>query len=329
MISAAFIGDARHIGNVYAQNRRQQLENLASFAPEILTLPALTANPANSEPIQVLFSTWGMPHLTARELDLLPNLKAVFYAAGSVRNFARPLLERGITVVSAWGANAIPVAEFTHAQILLATKGYFHNARQYKSPQSRNTAYRGRGNFGATISLLGAGQIGRHLIRLLQPFNLRIKVYDPYLSPGEAEELGVSKVTLEAAFLGTTVVSNHLANVAGTVGLLRAEHFAAMEQYAVFINTGRGATVHEAGLIQVLQSRPDLFALLDVTNPEPPEAGSPLFSMPNVQLTSHIAGSLGDEMVRMADFMIEEFLAFLAGRPLRFAVTEAMLETMA
>ena len=80
---------------------------------------------------------------------------------------------------------------------------------------------------------------------------------------------------------------------------------------------------------QDLRERPDLFALLDVTHPEPPAADSPLWTLPNVRLSSHIAGSIGDEVVRMADFVLDEFEAWQAGRLLRYAVTPQLLETMA
>ena len=83
----------------------------------------------------------------------------------------------------------------------------------------------------------------------------------------------------------------------------------------------------EAGLIEVLKARPDLTALLDVTFPEPPEAGSELYTLPNVRLTTHIAGSLNDEVHRMADYVIGDYLHFAAGEPLEHEVTEEMLMT--
>ncbi len=137
------------------------------------------------------------------------------------------------------------------------------------------------------------------------------------------------KVELDEAFALGDVVSNHVANVPSTVGILRGEHFAAMPPDATFINTGRGATVRHDELLRVLQSRPDLTALLDVTEPEPLPPDSPFWTLPNVQLTSHIAGSIGDEVVRMADTVFAEFDLWRSGRPFNYAITPAMLETMA
>jgi len=102
-----------------------------------------------------------------------------------------------------------------------------------------------------------------------------------------------------------------------------------MPPNATFINTGRGGTVMEDDLVEVLRSRPDLTALLDVTEPEPPRPESPFWSLPNVRVSSHIAGSIGNEVRRLAEIVIEEFQAWESDRPLRYVVTEAMLETMA
>jgi len=259
----------------------------------------------------------------------MPSLRAVYYAGGSVRRFAHRLLERNITVVSAWQANAVPVAEFTLGQILLATKGYFRNSTEYTSPSVCYKAFQGRGNFGECIAILGAGAIGGRVIELLGRFELSAVVFDPFLSEVRAAELGVEKVSLEEAFKRGYVVSNHLANLPETTGMLHSAHFSSMRPDATFLNTGRGATVDEPGMISVLQCRPDITALLDVTFPEPPPEGSPLYALPNVHLTTHIAGSIGDEIVRMADYCIDDFIAAEENGSQRYAVSYSMLETMA
>ena len=102
-----------------------------------------------------------------------------------------------------------------------------------------------------------------------------------------------------------------------------------MPPYATFLNTGRGAQVREEELQDVLAERSDLTAVLDVTYPEPPEEGSRFYSLPNVILTPHIAGSMGDEFHRMSEYMLEEFRLWKNAAPTRYGVTEKMLETMA
>jgi len=327
---AVFLGNQpANIERVYAQGRREQIAELTDLYPEIVSQASLPEHASALSDVEVAFGTWGFPALTDEELELLPSLRAVFYGAGTVQRFAEPFLRRSITVVSAWAANAVPVAEFCLAQILLSTKGYFRNSGECTSPEGWRSALRGPGNFGETVSLIGLGKISSKLIELLRPFALNVLVVSSHLTDEEAESLGVRKVTLEEAFCEGFVVSNHLANRPATQGVLNVTLFESMRPDATFINTGRGAQVVEPDLIRVLKARPDLTALLDVTFPEPPQADSELYTLPNVHLSSHIAGSIGDEVVRMADYAIAEFKNWRAGLPLQYAVSLEMLETMA
>lgn len=328
---AFFCARPQSLDYVYARGRRERVGEIVDLYPEVINGENFSEHAAHLQDLEVVFSTWGMPRLEAEQLDRLPALKAVFYAAGSVKGFAPPLLERGIVVMSSWGANAVPVAEFTLAQILLACKGYFRNTRECRSPELRlkGSLFQGRGVFGETVGLIGIGMVGSKVCELLQGFELRVIVHDPYLSDARAKELGVEKVSLEELFRQAYVISNHLPNIPQTQKMLDGRLFASMRQEATFINTGRGAQVVEEELVAVLEQRPDLTALLDVTFPEPPVEGSKFYTLPNVQLSSHIAGSLNDEVVRMADYAIEDFLRWERGEALLYRVTAEMLETMA
>ncbi len=330
MKKTAFLCNSpENIHRVYADGRKEKVEEISDLYRTIITAENLQEHVKAMKGVEAVFSTWGMFRPTEEQLALFPSLKAVFYAAGTVRGFAEPFLNRGISVMSSWGANGVPVAELALAQILLSNKGYFRNTRACISRETRGQAHKGPGNFGETVAILGVGMIGRKLIELLKPFNLKVIVWDPFLSDEEAVELGVEKVTtLAKVFQRALVVSNHLANVPETQGLLTAELFASMRENATFINTARGVIVVEENLISVFSEREDLTALLDVTYPEPPVENSPLYTMPNIHLTTHIAGSLGDEVVRLADYAIEEFQAWENGQPLRYAVTLEMLPTL-
>lgn len=331
MKKAAFFGDSQErLDYVYADGRREQVEQIVDLYPHTVSIDNFDQHVSNLQDLEVIFATWKMSQLQKEHLEQLPNLKILFYGAGSVQKFAHPLLEHGIRVCSAWRANAVPVSEYTLAQILLANKGHYRNIRDCQTYEGRkNNPFKGRGNFGATIALLGAGAIGTLVINLLKPFHLNIIVFDPFLPDERATELGVEKVSLEDAFRRGDVVSNHLANNAQTVDMLHKEHFSKLQDHATFINTGRGATVVEADLIAELQKRPTLTALLDVTLPEPPQPDSPFYTLPNVYLTSHIAGSQNDEVIRMADYMIEEFKRYEKDEPLHHEVSLDMIDTMA
>ena len=268
-----------------------------------------------------------MPALSEAELaDALPRLRAVFYAAGSVQAFARPLLARGVAVFSAWGENAVPVAEVAVAQILLANKGFFRFRHGPKDPAA--LAY--PGNLGARVGLLGAGgRIGSLVARALQAHRVEVLGYDPFLDDARAAALGVRKAGLEEIFATCQTVSNHLADNPATRGLLGYALFSRMPPNATFLNTGRGAQVVEADLARALREEPGRAAVLDVTLPEPPAADSPLRALPNVLLTPHFAGSSGGEVRRMGEAMLAAFRDWRDGRPSPARVTPEMLATMA
>jgi len=311
--------DLSSIDAVYGHGRRQQIEALADAYPELIGNDNFAQHVGSLSELEVIFSTWGFPILTEEQLDQLPNLKAIFYGAGATP-WRRRFEKRGIKVCSGTAANAIPVAEFALTQILLCLKGVLKNMRLCFNRESMlaNRFAIGQGVYGARISLLGNGSIARHLHKLLAAFDVETQMLDSY-------DLASDLSLLESTFRESDVVSNHLPDLGSNHRVLTATHFANMPQGASFVNTGRGQQVDEAGLIDVLYKRPDLTAILDVQDPEPPHADSPLYILPNVYLTSHIAGAFNDEFIRIADYMIADFKRWLASEPLQYEVKADML----
>lgn len=321
-----------NIDAVYSRELQEKLKSELNFLAPIKSEAELESRKDELQNVDYIFSTWGMLALTKEQiLTYFPNLKAVFYAAGTVQAFARPFLELGISVHSAWRANGIPVAEVTVSEILLANKGFFQRRVRSRSEwNNHDPEYRFPGNYGTKIGLLGAGMIGAKVIELLRPFRLELLVFDPFLSDERAEALGVKKASLEEIFETCHIVSNHLANKPETIGIISRDLLSRMGEYSVFINTGRGAQVDMEALIDEMRAHPARTAILDVTDPqEPPKEDSPLYTLDNVILTPHIAGSIGYEMNRMADFMYEEYKAVDSGKQPQHSVSIAMLETMA
>jgi len=328
--TAFFCNYPHLLTSVYPDSRVKRIESLSQLYPTTVNRDNFDDLVADLSDIEYIFSTWGMPRLYDEDLSKLPNLKAVFYGAGTVKYFAEPLLRNGIRVISAWAANAIPVAEFTVAQISLATKGFFAaNRRLHDQGPGGWIQTNMPGNYDISISILGAGMVGRNVIRRLADYDVDIRVFDPYLSDRQAEQLGVTRVDLAHAFKQGLVVSNHLANIPETEKMLNEQLFASMQSNSIFINTGRGATVDEPAMIKVLKQRPDITALLDVTDSEPPDQKSELYHLPNVWLSPHIAGSIGHEVVRMADTVIEEFVRAKNGDQLLYEITLDQLPSMA
>ena len=171
--------------------------------------------------------------------------------------------------------------------------------------------------------------IGRLVRERLRPFDLKVLAYDPFIKPEDAAALGVTLVPLDVLFRKCDVVSLHTPWLKETEGLITGALLASMKPGATFINTARGAVVREAEMVEVLQQRPDLSAVLDVTDPEPPVANSPLYTLPNVLLTPHIAGSMARECRRMGRYMVEELDRFLTGRPLAWKIDKTKAALLA
>ncbi len=315
--------------SVRVDARDARIEMLTDLYPEVITGNNFDRHADGLAEVEMIFATWGIPRFTDRHFSAMPNLKAVFYAAGNVKSIASQLIDKNIVLVGAWDINAIPVAEMCLSQILLSLRGYFRASRQYSVSHSGDAkSFPRSGVFGETIGLIGLGKIGTRLRNLLSTFPLKVIVHDPFLTDQRAIDLNVESVTLNEIFERSLVVSNHIPDLESTVGTLTYSHFGAMRDGATFINSGRGAQVVESDLIRALEERPDLTALLDVTLPEPPTCDSSLWTLPNVVISPHIGGTVGDEVVRLADCVIDEYERWSAGKPLNYQITADVLATM-
>lgn len=304
---------------VFARGRKEEIERISDVYPHIVTSENFDQHVDKLSDLEAIFSTWGMPKLTRKQVEQLPNLKWLFYAAGSSGYFRQPFLDQGVQVMTATAANAIPVAEFCLGHILLGMKGYFRNTREAIDPHSAHNlnGFTGPGNYEEQVSLLGNGSISVYIQNQLKGFNLESLVVDSYLHKSE--------YSLEDAFSKSRVVSNHFPKVEELNKVLNADLFRLLPEGAVFINTGRGAQVDHDGLATVLKERPDITAILDVVDPEPLDADSHLYELPNAMISTHIAGSINNEVTRMADYAINAYRQWIAGKPVPHEVELQML----
>jgi phosphoglycerate dehydrogenase-like enzyme len=327
MLKGIFILRAEAFSDIYGRVQ-DEIRRLVQ-----VDLPPQTPNVGEQTPevlqdIDLLFTGWGGPCLSAAFLRAMPNLKAVFYGGGTVYPVITPeFWDQNIPITSAAGANAVPVAEYTLSQILFCLKGGWQSALAIKSEQKYPPRQQYPGNYGSTVGLVSLGLIGQRVCALLKNFDLKVLAYDPFVDPGLARSLNVELCPLDDIFRRADVVSLHTPWLPETEGMITGEHFAAMKPKAAFINTARGAVVRANEMIAVLEQRPDLTAVLDVTYPEPPEAGSPLYTLPNVVLTPHIAGSLGLETQRLGETMLEELQRYLKGEAFRWRVSPEQART--
>jgi phosphoglycerate dehydrogenase-like enzyme len=310
----------------FDQERLDRLTSLVSLPDPVwvdeLDSPAVRGRLAEAE---VLITSWGVPRLSGERLAAAPGLRAVFHAAGSVRGFAADeLWDRDIVVTSAADANAIPVAEFTLAAIIFAGK---------KAPflaADASTAYRGWGhltgfgdlsNFRRSIGIVGFSRTGRRVVEMLRTLDgPTVLVADPYADPAAVAAVGAKLVDLDELLPRVDVLSLHAPALPSTHRMIGADELASLPDHATVINTARGSLIDSAALADECRSG-RLFAILDVTDPEPLPADSALRRVPNVMITPHIAGSLGSEIHRLTDHALDELTRWLAGEPLLGRIT--------
>ncbi|MFE4835417.1 hydroxyacid dehydrogenase [Arthrobacter sp. NPDC056691] len=311
-------------GTMADQFDASRLERLAGLVDldgqlwtDSLDAPELAAQLSE---VEILLTSWGVPRLDGERLGRMPQLRAVFHCAGTVRSFVSDeLWERGILVTNGADANAIPVAEFTFASIVLAgKKAQFltNDARASREDWSYSTSRGELGNIGRTIGIIGFSRIGRRVVQLVQQLqDVTCLVSDPHADPFEVAAAGGRLVSLDELLPVSDVVTVHAPALPETRNMIGARELAAMKDHATLINTARGSLVDTAAL-EAACGAGRLHAILDVTEPEPLPAGSVLYDLPNVVLTPHIAGSLGTETRRMSDAALDDLERYLTGQAL-------------
>lgn len=324
---AVFALDPDALGIVYAPEDRRALADLLDLADDtVLTPENWREHRALLGDAEIILSGWKSPVYDAEFLAAAPRLRAVFYAAGSVR-YCTPeaFWDRGIVISSAYAANAVPVAEYTVSVCILALKQFWRRAALARRGEGWGDHTRPiPGAFRATIGLVSFGMIARKVAVMLAAHDVRVMVYCPFLDDAEAALAGVERVSLERLFREADVVSVHTPLLPETAGLIDGALVRTMRPDAALINTARGPVLDQPSVVEALRIRPDLTAILDVTDPEPPTAEDPLFALPNVVVTPHIAGSHGRECQRLGRYMLEELRRFLAGQELRWRITHEM-----
>lgn len=306
---------------VYGEETRRQIAGQVTILGGLIDPVHLAERSADLREADLIFTGWGAPRIDEL-LPFCPRVKAIFFAGGTASHMLNPeLWQRGILISSSYAANAVPVAEYSLAAILFGLKGGWRAASDFQVSRQYLRRVDVPGAYHSTVGLISCGAIARELLRLLRVFDLTPLVYDPYISETEIRSLGAEPAGLEEIFATADVVSLHSPELEETRGLIRGHHLAAMKAGATFINTARGAIVNETELCTVARQRPDLQFVLDVVSPEPPAADSPLFDLPNVLVTPHIAGAMGRECRRMGQYMVEELDRYLAGEPLKWVIT--------
>lgn len=319
--AALLLMDETTFTTQFDDSRLERLSGLTSLG-ETPWAPSLDAADVHGQlaGVEVLITSWGVPVLDQGALERMPSLKAVFHCAGSVRPFATPALwERDITVCNGADSNAIPVAEFTFASIILAGKRaqvLANDSRTHRGERSFSMSRGELGNLGRTLGIVGYSRIGRRVVDMLRLLeDAIILVADPYADPAEVAAAGATLLPLEEMLPRVDVLSIHAPSLPSTHHMIGARELAALAGNTTIINTARGDLIDTAALTAECRTG-RLSAILDVTDPEPLPADSELYDLPNVILTPHLAGSLGAETRRMVDEALTDLQRYNEGKPL-------------
>ncbi len=326
---AVLIG-RKHYQRMLNQAAWERLRSFAAVIEHAGDEPATKADLLALLPqAEACLTSWDVAQLDAEVLAAAPHLKAMAHMGSSVKRFvSEALWQRGIHVTSAAPALAEDVAITTLGLMITGMKRIWPLGQLVRQGGWRESVYwPSRELRHKWVGIIGASHVGRHLMRLLQPFGVYLLLSDPFVTAEQAAVLGAEKVELEELLRRADIVSLHAPVKPDTVHLLNVGRLALMKDDALLINTARGALIDEAALIAEL-SQGRFFAFLDVTEPEPPAPDSPLRQLDNVVVIPHLAGCIED-CSHMGEMAVEELRRFFAGEPPIYQVKPDMFGRIA
>jgi phosphoglycerate dehydrogenase-like enzyme len=313
------------VPQIFDTTQQERLDDLVDITPSAPVTDWSQAGDADLGDSELVITGWGSPLIDGSALERMPALRAIVHTAGTVRDVVSAAVwDRGdIVVASATQANAVPVAEYALAQILLAgnrslfQEAAYHRTRDLWAARQSVTAV---GNYGAVVGLIGASTIGRLVAERLRHFDVEVLITDPYVDGVEISKLGARKVEPHELYSRSDVVSLHAPDVPSTRGMVSAELLATMGNGTTFINTARPALVDEDALrAEVVSGR--LAAVLDVHDSLAND--DPMWDLPTVSITPHIAGSQGNELHRLGDLALGEICRLTNGEQSRHPIDPA------
>lgn len=235
--------------------------------------------------------------ITKKVIDAAEKLKVIGAARGGPVNInIEACSARGIPVVYAPGRNSQAVAEFTigmmiaHSRNIVSCHDSFFYHKMWRGDMY-SYEYIGNELGSSTVGLIGFGAIGSKVTKILNAFGSRVLVYDPYISKEEQMKHNCQFTDLNTLLKESDIISLHAKYTKETAKMLGKKQIALMKKNAVLINTARGELIDHDALYDALKSKSIAGAALDVFEGEPPADTSPLFTLDNVTVTTHLGGA--------------------------------------
>jgi D-3-phosphoglycerate dehydrogenase len=221
--------------------------------------------------------------------------------------------KRGILVCYTPAVNSDAVAEHTFGLILATLRKIPQSMVSLRRGGWREEKFLGEELTGATVGIIGFGNIGFQLAKKLAGFEIRLLVHDPYVPNEKIEEARGEQVDLSALLRQSEIVSLNLALTSETFHLIGENELRQMKSTSYLINTARGSLIDEKALYRALQEGWIAGAGLDVFEEEPAKMDNPLFSLDNVVVTPHLGGSTYKGRKRLVVMAVENLLRVLKG----------------
>lgn len=328
--AAVLIDRHPYSGTIYSARAIDQLSQSFHLIDSDLDVSGFMKNLERYREAELILGTWGLPPFSEEQLEQLPQLRAIFHAAGECRHLYTPACrKRGIIFCTSVEINSSYVAHHVYASIVMALKGASPLRDTLRQTREWEEMAPPRGIYGAKVGLVGLGRIGRLASQHLQALPVTLLAHDSFLPLSEVVSTGCVPASLEEVFATCDVISLHLPGGENTEGLVGRDQILSMKYGSVLLNTSRGSVVRQAELVHALRQRPDLTAYLDVCFPEPPDPRDPLYSLNNCYLTPHISGAIGSERQHLGDAMVEEAMRWNEGKPLQHGISDEQKEPSA
>ncbi len=278
---------------------------------------------------------WGTPQITEEVMQNADKLRIIAHSAGSIKRLVGAVVKeyivpREICVFSANEAIAYNVAETTIGMLIMTSRrwvDFIAHTRTGKWSRSE-LDWKGQCLQGSVVGIVSTSTVGRQVLKLLQPFNVTVLVYDPYLSDWDAGNLGVEKVSLNDLFARADLVTIHAPSISETDKMVGAEQLQLLRDGTTLVNTSRGSVIdHDALLAEARTGR--ILIMLDVTTPEPLPVDSPFRQLPNVFVTPHVSGAGNYGYFKIGEMTLAALEDFFADKPVIGAVDFGRFDRLA
>ncbi len=259
--------------------------------------------------------------VTKEVIAAAKNLKVIGRAGSGLDNVDLPAAtKRGIVVMNTPGGNTITTAEHTFALIFSMARQTPQANASVKSGKWEKNKFMGIELFDKTLGIVGLGQIGSWVARLAQGAGMKVIAYDTYLSPENAQKMGVLLVDLETLYAKSDIITLHTPMTAETKYLINADAIAKMKDGVRIINCARGGIVDESALLAALTSGKVAASASDVFEKEPVDPNHPLLKLENFVCTPHLGAATLEAQENVALAIADQVVDYLVKGVVRYAV---------